>query len=112
MSHEAGWSGMPSTGHWRRARSSASWARSSAAAKSPVMRVSAATRRPDSMRQTASTAAAGTGMRGGQAGGRGEVLGPEDLEDVRLTLPAGPAIPVDPEEPAGPLDRLLLGTDV
>src|SRR3954463_11386191 len=99
---------MPSSGHCRSARSSAPCARSSARVKSPVMRVSAATRRPDSMRQTASTAAAEFVTRWSAGGGGSEVLGPEDLEDVGLALPAGPAVAVDPQEPVGPLDRVLV----
>ena len=45
--------GMPSDGHCSRAATRASWARSSARPTSLVIRVSPATRRADSRRQTA-----------------------------------------------------------
>src|ERR1044071_6621570 len=56
MSHAAGLSGMPRTFHTSSARQKASWTTSSASARlcTPKMRVSAATRRPDSRRKRCS----------------------------------------------------------
>ena len=56
MSQAPGLSGMPDSGHGSSAATSASWARSSATATSPTMRVSPAISRADSIRQTASIA--------------------------------------------------------
>ena len=57
ISQAAGPSGTPWTGHCSSAITRASWASSSAAPTSPVIRASAAIRRGDSIRQTASIAA-------------------------------------------------------
>src|SRR5215469_11744194 len=56
ISHAPGLSGMPDSGHFSSAATSASCARSSATATSPTMRVSPAIKRADSIRQTASIA--------------------------------------------------------
>jgi len=51
-----GLSGTPERGHCSSAATSASWARSSARPRSPLMRARLAISRADSMRQTASMA--------------------------------------------------------
>ena len=112
ISQPAGLAGAAS-GHDTSASATASWAASSASPKSPVNRVSAATIRADSIRQTASTSA--VPISSGRCSRAGPSLTiPAVLRD--LVLPGHPPDldlgPGDRRDPLGPLDRLLLRGDI
>ncbi len=108
ISQPAGLAGEAS-GHDTSASATASWAASSASPKSPVNRVSAATIRADSIRQTASTSA--VPIRSGRCSRR-----PASWSCGDLVLPGHPPDldlgPGDRRDPLGPLDRLLLRGDI
>src|SRR5829696_6505814 len=113
ISQPAGLAGEAS-GHDTSASATASWAASSASPKSPVNRVSAATIRADSIRQTASTSAAS--IRSGRCS-RARPSPLRSLVDLRDLVAPGhpPDLDLGPggrRDPLGPLDRLLLGGDV
>src|SRR5215213_4458935 len=102
------------SGHDTSASATASWAASSASPKSPVNRVSAATIRADSIRQTASTPAAS--IRCGRCS-RARPSPLRSLVDLRDLVAPGhpPDLDLGPggrRDPLGPLDRLLFRGDV
>src|SRR5256714_857762 len=113
ISQPAGLAGQAS-GHDTSASATASWAASSASPKSPVNRVSAATIRADSIRQTASTSA--VPIRFGRCS-RARPSPLRSLVDLRDLVAPGhpPDLDLGPGgrwDPLSPLDCLLFRGDV
>ena len=106
--------GRRGRGHDTSASATASWAASSASPKSPVNRVSAATIRADSIRQTASTSA--VPIRSGRCSRAGPFLDGLLVVLRDLVVPGHPPDldlgPGDRRDPLGPLDRLLFRGDI